>query len=259
MPNFLNASELLNLILKTQSHLYEKDAHNLPLIKDNYINEFSHNENSIKVVFDHEQFKILHISDNIERFLGYKAKEFYESSMLFVLKLATLDHFNFIHVWLNWAVSMHTLLGHLYHTKQIICGIKMTHKNGRTLRLLLRYSALEMTENGAVKIAAISIDDITHLTKGDFYWGRLEQQNEENITVNHFVSTDNKNHSNDIISEREKDVLRLLAEGKESKDIGKELFISSHTIDNHRRNMINRVGVRDTTGLIQICKMVGII
>jgi DNA-binding CsgD family transcriptional regulator len=45
----------------------------------------------------------------------------------------------------------------------------------------------------------------------------------------------------------------------ESKEVGKILFISSHTVDNHRRNMISRTGARDTTALIQICRMSGII
>jgi DNA-binding CsgD family transcriptional regulator len=63
----------------------------------------------------------------------------------------------------------------------------------------------------------------------------------------------------DILTDREIETLRLLAEGKESKEIGKILYISSHTVDNHRRNMINRLGVRDTTGLVQICRMTGII
>jgi DNA-binding CsgD family transcriptional regulator len=258
MSNPLSIDKLLNLILKVQSHLYEKSSFNLPLIKDNYINEFSHNENSIKIVFDHEHFKIIHISNNVEEIMGYTAKEFYASSMLFVLKLFTLDHYNFLYVWLNWAVSLHTKIGHMYYSKQTICGIKVKHKNGRIMHFMIRYSALEMAENGAVKVAAVSIDDITHLMKSDFYWGRFEQIG-ETPNMHHFISTDKKDHPHDIISEREKDVLRLLAEGKESKEIGEQLFISRHTIDNHRRNMIQRIGVRDTTGLVQISKMCGII
>jgi DNA-binding CsgD family transcriptional regulator len=61
------------------------------------------------------------------------------------------------------------------------------------------------------------------------------------------------------LTDREKEMVRLLAQGKESKEIGSLLLISPHTVDNHRRNMINKIGVRDTTGLIQICRMVGII
>jgi DNA-binding NarL/FixJ family response regulator len=55
------------------------------------------------------------------------------------------------------------------------------------------------------------------------------------------------------------EVLRMIAEGKESKEIAESLFISLYTVDNHRRNMLARTGARDMTALIQICQMVGII
>jgi DNA-binding CsgD family transcriptional regulator len=45
----------------------------------------------------------------------------------------------------------------------------------------------------------------------------------------------------------------------ESKEIADVLDISSHTVNNHRRNMITRTGARDTTALIHICKMIGIL
>jgi DNA-binding CsgD family transcriptional regulator len=37
------------------------------------------------------------------------------------------------------------------------------------------------------------------------------------------------------------------------------LFISPNTVNNHRQNMLNRLGVRDTTALVQLCKTCGII
>ena len=94
--------------------------------------------------------------------------------------------------------------------------------------------------------------------KADFYWGRIEAGKEDRYH-RHFVSTDKLYHYTDILTDREKQTVRLLAEGKESKEIGKLLFSSSHTVDNHRRTMISKTGVRDTTGLVQICKMIGII
>jgi DNA-binding CsgD family transcriptional regulator len=259
MSKILSADNLLRLILNEQSAFYPQPiiGDTKPL-KDNYLNQFSRNENSVKIVFDHIQFKILQISDNVETYTGYTAKEFYDSNMLFVLGLLTLDHFNFIYVWLNWAFSVHTKLGDLHNSKQAVCGVKLKHKNGRVIRLMLRYSALEMMDSGIVKIAAISIDDITHLIKGDFYWGRLEiGENEQNI--HHFFSIDKKDNSQDIISDREKNVLRFIAEGRESKEIAEILSISSNTVDNHRRNMIAKTGARDTTALVQLCRMSGII
>ncbi len=257
MSNLLNYENLLKSIIKIQSHLYRKPLDKLTPIKDNYMNAFSNNENAVKLVFDHEHFKVTYISDNVEALTGYSTEDLYKLN--FVFKIVSFNHITFIYDWLNWAISIHAKLGDLSNTKQTICGVKLKHKNGHIMSLILRYSALEMTESGVVKIAAISIDDITHLIKSDFYWGRLERHKDDEVNIHYFLSTDKKDTPHDIISDREKEVLNLLAEGKESKAIGELMHISPHTIDNHRRNMITRIGVKDTTGLIQICKMAGII
>jgi DNA-binding NarL/FixJ family response regulator len=38
-----------------------------------------------------------------------------------------------------------------------------------------------------------------------------------------------------------------------------KLFISVKTVGNHRSNMIERLGARDTTALVQLAKMMGMI
>ena len=58
---------------------------------------------------------------------------------------------------------------------------------------------------------------------------------------------------------QEKKILALLAEGKQSKEIADELFISSHTIDTHRRNLLKKTNCIDTTALITFAKMTGLI
>jgi DNA-binding CsgD family transcriptional regulator len=258
MQRFLSPESLLNLILGEQSHLYPKPTGVETPLKESYLNEFSKNENAIKLIFDHANFKILHLSDNVKALTGYTDEEFGKANVLFTLKMISFEHFNFIYVWLKWAIGIHAQLGDLSNAKQALCGVKMKHKDGRTMRMLFRHTALETAESGAISVAAISIDDITHLIKGDFYWGRMAFDGKEQ-DIHHFISLDKKDVPHDIISGREKDVLRLIAEGMESKEIGKTLYISSNTVDNHRRNMIARTGARDTTALVQICRMAGII
>jgi DNA-binding CsgD family transcriptional regulator len=51
----------------------------------------------------------------------------------------------------------------------------------------------------------------------------------------------------------------LLAEGKSSKEIAKELGISSHTVDTHRRHLLEKTNCIDTTGMITYCKLVGLL
>jgi DNA-binding CsgD family transcriptional regulator len=51
------------------------------------------------------------------------------------------------------------------------------------------------------------------------------------------------------ISQREKDVLRLVALGMTNKEIGEKLFISSHTVITHRKNITSKLGIKTIAGL----------
>ena len=44
------------------------------------------------------------------------------------------------------------------------------------------------------------------------------------------------------MSERELDVLRLIAEGCSNREIGERLFISQHTAANHVRSILQKTG-----------------
>jgi DNA-binding CsgD family transcriptional regulator len=258
MLDFLKSQELLNKILGIQKDLYANDIDKTAVVKAHYLNEFSLSENSVRIIFDHINFKILHVSGNIEKLGGYPLESYYDLNILFALKAFTIDHFNFMYVWVKWAVDRHLKYGDSFDAKQVMCGVKVNHKDGHIIRLLFRHYPLETTAEGVATISAITLDDVSHLMKSDFYWARIEC-GRTTKRIHHMISTDKEDHPQDILSDREKSIVQLLAEGKESKEIGTTLFISSHTVDNHRRNMINKIGVRDTTGLIQICKMVGIV
>ncbi|MET4083079.1 DNA-binding CsgD family transcriptional regulator [Pedobacter sp. UYP30] len=57
-------------------------------------------------------------------------------------------------------------------------------------------------------------------------------------------------NSYETISARETDIVRLLALGYSSKEIGDMLFISEHTVNTHRRNMVRKLDLRNTYQLI---------
>ena len=51
-------------------------------------------------------------------------------------------------------------------------------------------------------------------------------------------------------SEREMDVIRKMAEGKGSKQIASELGISLHTVNTHRKNLLERMGVMNGAAVV---------
>lgn len=66
------------------------------------------------------------------------------------------------------------------------------------------------------------------------------------------ISRPSKNASFGIpkLTRREQQILGLLAKGKTSQVIGQELFLSSLTIDTHRRNLIQKFAVKNVAELI---------
>lgn len=55
-----------------------------------------------------------------------------------------------------------------------------------------------------------------------------------------------------VISSREKEVLELIADGFTNPQIATKLFISLHTVDSHRKNLLTKFGVNNTAGLIKL-------
>lgn len=51
------------------------------------------------------------------------------------------------------------------------------------------------------------------------------------------------------LSERERDVLILVAKGKANKEIADELNISVHTVMSHRKNITHKTGIKSVAGL----------
>lgn len=47
-----------------------------------------------------------------------------------------------------------------------------------------------------------------------------------------------------VLTEREKEILQLIAEGKTSKEIADILFLSSKTVDAHRKNIMDKLDLR---------------
>ena len=56
--------------------------------------------------------------------------------------------------------------------------------------------------------------------------------------------------SYDLLTEREKEVLQLIAEGKTNKDVAGQLNLSPQTIESHRANLMQKLGLHSTADII---------
>jgi len=63
----------------------------------------------------------------------------------------------------------------------------------------------------------------------------------------------------DALSEREREVLQLVAEGKSSKEIADVLSISPATVETHRAHLLQKLGLRNTAEVVRYAARRGIV
>lgn len=63
------------------------------------------------------------------------------------------------------------------------------------------------------------------------------------------MQTDHHQQQTENLSEREIEVLKLLVAGNSNKEIADKLFISTHTVVTHRKNISQKTGIKSVSGL----------
>ncbi|WP_445733149.1 LuxR C-terminal-related transcriptional regulator [Mariniflexile sp.] len=138
--------------------------------------------------------------------------------------------------------------------------MRIKHADGAYRTILHQASVFTASDDGKIEQSLCVHIDITHL----------------NIPINHnisFISTKKpsfhyakssgsyaivakdshglKNMSfKDVFSKREKEIIELLAQGMTFKETANRLFISPHTINTHKRNILSKSGCKNTAELI---------
>lgn len=65
--------------------------------------------------------------------------------------------------------------------------------------------------------------------------------------------------ANEPLTTRQREILQLIAEGKSTKDIAVTLDLSIKTIETHRKELMERLGIHDVPGLVRYAIRTGII
>lgn len=66
-----------------------------------------------------------------------------------------------------------------------------------------------------------------------------------------FQSAQQNEYSDDLLTDRETEVLGLIIKELTNKEIARQLFISERTVEVHRKNIMRKVRVSSTVGLIK--------
>ena len=138
--------------------------------------------------------------------------------------------------------------------------MRLQHTDGDFRTILHQSSVFNASDDGKIEQSLCVHTDITHLNipinhnisfisakKQSFHYAKISgiyTLLDENST------SLRKTAFKDIFSKREKEIIEILAQGKTFNEIAKELFISPHTINTHKKNILSKSGSKNTPELI---------
>ena len=132
----------------------------------------------------------------------------------------------------------------------VISGIK---DNNEVLRVLEQGTQGYLTyecDEGEVTHAVFSI------TKGEkFFCNKVL----EIILNKHLYNEEGDNCAPTSLTDRENEIVCLIATGHTNKEIAEQLFLSPHTVHSHRKNIMKKLGIRSASELTLYAVNVGLV
>lgn len=198
-------------------------------------------------VFDLIDMKLDFMSKEVESVLGYPSSQL---NMAFLLeKIHPDDQSWFLNIENKATEFFATLTLEQIPNYKLRYDYRIQKSNGEYIRVLQQVVTLEYSETGRILKSFGAHTDISHLKmKGDpvlSFIGLNGEPSFINVNVEKVFKA-----SSEFLSKREAEILLLLVDGKKTKEIAVDLFISEATVSTHRKNLLAKTKAKNTSDMI---------
>lgn len=144
---------------------------------------------------------------------------------------------------------------------ELIASMKTYLKNTRIIILSAYYEPFLIDKARKIGVHSFLKKDISLsqlmeviLSEDSFFEDKLQLKDE-----NYFLDNDKKVVSTFKLSKQERQVVKLILEGKTSQAIADALFISKNTVDTHRSNINRKLEISNVASLLQFASLYNIV
>lgn len=139
---------------------------------------------------------------------------------------------------------------------KLILNFRQRDKHGKYLNIILQLVVLQLDRKGNFWLILILDDLLPDKISFEGVNRRLIHIKTGQICLFKDESESNKKT---ILSTREVEVLGLVSKGFASKEIADKLFLSVNTVNNHRQNILEKVGAVNTTEAVTYARNLGLL
>jgi DNA-binding NarL/FixJ family response regulator len=87
--------------------------------------------------------------------------------------------------------------------------------------------------------------------------GRQYIQQSLAVQYNQFIQQQKQNKKNSQLTPREIEIIKLIAQGMTTLQISRKLYLSEHTVETHRKNIIRKTGAKNVIGIVNYARQNG--
>ncbi|MAM30547.1 MAG: hypothetical protein CMC13_16140 [Flavobacteriaceae bacterium] len=216
------------------------------------VKNFPLNYTQCLYVVDWQSSRIVY-QKNVQNILGYNEDEF---NLQKILSIAHPEDLNIVKR-ITQAIVNHLVEnpGSEFHQTSLNITYRFRKKDGSFIKLLRQSSFFAETNDGKFKsnislLTDISFFDDSDIVHWDFITPRIDQEKLKNHVYAEFSS---------LFTDREVEIIKLVAANHTSKEIAEKLYISPHTVNTHRKNILQKAQCANTADLITFCQKVGVL
>lgn len=214
-------------------------------------------KNSSIAIFDLYKQEHVFISSQYESILGYGREKFLRDPSMHLVSLVHPDDILLLNKYglyfFKYALTMPMKQRNELKHHKYVTDYRMRKKNGKYTRVIEQHIVLENDKAGNVWLVLSIMDlspeeDIITPCRArviNMKTGEVFKMPVENGLPK--------------LSTREKEILKLIANGYASKQIADQLFISTHTVNTHRQRIIEKMGVSNTAEAVKYASELGLL
>jgi len=198
-------------------------------------------------IFDLEKAIIPFVSPSITEVLGYAPEQF--TPEFFFQIIHPDDATAFINFGKKSVEFFHSIAPEDIFGYKVRFDFRLRRSTGEYIRVLQQVVTLQTTETGGINKTLGIHTDISHIkTEGNpvlSFVGMEGRPSYLNVELTAALSP-----TIELLTRREKEVLYYIVHGRHSNEIAEILFLSKHTVLNHRRNIMAKTETSTTPELI---------
>lgn len=232
-------------------------------ISDDYCKIVLENLPCLAGVFNHTSNAYEYMNKGFQTILGYNPVDFVgKESMVNVIDIIHPDHLPVFaeHIWVKIMEYLFKKSeGDTRQQYRFNNSFLIRKKDGTYIWIMHQFTTVEFNADGIPLRSVFTMHEIGGIKKDnniDLFVSILgDDQVYKHLEYYSFES----NTAFTRLTAREIEILGLLNKGLSTKEIGEKLFISVHTVSNHRKKMLSKIDAKNTNELIYYYKQRGVL